>query len=216
MMDSGRKKIILIVLAILGLGIVIVCWQNNRKYADYVHVADANEVVSNLNSNFFLMDHNGLSEEEYVKGLSNSLVMGYFYLASLDPASVIFVDSLTDEQMAWFMYFVVSGGSEAVCIDSNFLEELVNDYFGRDKFSFRDSTSGFKYRVIAREYCFEQHFFDYISRMELNRYEVNDDVVILSYEEIFDDSDDINNRSWGIQFKKDGSNYQLVSVYASY
>lgn len=217
MLDLYKKyKLVIYVGVVVLFIILVVSLIQSYRFRDYIKVSNKNDLYEEVNSNFFLTNKGSFSEEEYVRNLSNSFGMGYLYLSNYSLNKLVSVKELSDEEISWLTYFILTSGNDAVCFKKSFFEEMVSSYLGVNDFKLKKSIDGIVYRPISRKYCFEHSFFDYISRMELKSYQVNGDIIELYYEEVFDEEISVNNRKWIIKFKRESYPYKLMSVYLTY
>lgn len=224
-----NKKNFLAIGIILILVIFFVMLNREIQYGKYVLVSLDDNVFQNVNSNLFFMEkfsksdvkklenlfENGEDQEndiEFLKKMSDSFLIGYFYLLHISSNDSIVIDDLSDKDIAWLIYYFTTFGNESVCIKKEYYQELAYRYFGRANFNYFNYRKGVGYDFLRHSYCFKKHSYDIVSDFKFYDYDIEVDgwFVTLHYYELNEVSTIV--REWMFQFGEDNGYYRLSSI----
>ena len=223
-----NKKIIIIVVASVILFFVFNVIRKEFLYHQFFLISQYDDVFYHVNSNAVLLEEMSAedikkleelfemgevtkNDIEFITKISDSFFMGYRYLFNTIRDDSIIIRDLSDDHIAWLIYYFMTSGNESVCIKKEYYQELAYQYFGSDNFKYYNPVKGIGYDFLNDSYCFEKSLYQVVSDFQFYDYDIEVDgwYITLYYYEMEEDS---IIRDWRVQFREEDGYYRLISI----
>lgn len=165
-----------------------------RDFSSYVFVSDQKSLSDNRNEYAFNNDNYEKYSDDYLIVQAEYIAPYINYILD-DNSNVIDVGKISSDKLMFVLNILLSGASEDICYEKEFLNEKFFDVFGRKNGNF--SVNSHYYNYSQDKICFDVLFLNGESKAKASNIFSKDDFIYVNVREN-------EYRRWQIVYKKHG------------